>query len=52
MVDLDDALHRVGVGETKKQRRRKASGSSFSLLLVMMITGRCRACTSSRVSWT
>ena len=36
----------------KKQRRRNASGSSFSLLLVMITIGRCVAWIISRVSWT
>jgi hypothetical protein len=44
-VDLDDLLHRFGiVGKAmkwKKQRRRKASGSSFSLFEVMITIGRC-----------
>src|SRR6059036_2173369 len=45
-VDIDDARHRLLVGEpdvVKKQRRRNASGSSFSLLLVITTSGRCRA---------
>jgi len=54
-VHPDDALHQVALGELdewKTQRRRKASGSSFSALEVITTTGRSRATISSPVSLT